>query len=400
MASWRVYVTKFSGADGSVLWTRKLLDEQCAAAVVPGWRSGLHVAGGVVYADVAANPLTSGLYLWGTSGPSGHSTGFAVARVGLDGTKDPSFGTQVLTFPGYDGGHSIGCIAGFVCGYSEGRLLACGTAPPNSSGDPSLLFVARFLISGALDPTFGTSGLVAVAPKFPADATGYGYWYNQTVAGLRVIPDGSGKFGLWAQDYDEVTQDAYGFLFDASGTQLSSFKGASDPALPSDYSVTAGGRLADGRFLALPVDAGNFYPFLAAYDTGTGAISQKVTLPGSYAPQSISTVGQTDGKFLLLAFVGTTMTLTRYTALGAVDWTLTRTLAFSSPSADVAVGSDGKIMVAALNSSTGALVLYRFLASGAADTTYGTAGVVTATVSLTGINVAELTTTGVALSLL
>lgn len=78
---------------------------------------------------------------------------FAVARYRKDGTLDPTFaGGTVTTAIG-----SSSAASG-VAVLPDGRVLAVGAADDPSDGDKSHLAMARYLVDGGLDTTFGASG--------------------------------------------------------------------------------------------------------------------------------------------------------------------------------------------------------------------------------------------------
>jgi len=88
--------------------------------------------------------------------------GFALARYNLDGSLDTAFGAQSSNVPGtvvtdlaVGGSQSSDIIAGVVV-LPDGRIVAAG----DSDASQSRLTFACYTPDGALDPTFGTAGVV------------------------------------------------------------------------------------------------------------------------------------------------------------------------------------------------------------------------------------------------
>jgi uncharacterized delta-60 repeat protein len=88
------------------------------------------------------------------SAHSGNDYDFALARYTVSGTLDSSFGTGgVVTTaigPGDDGAHAVVI-------QEDGKIVAAGSAHSGSDWDFAL---ARYTVSGTLDSSFGTSGVV------------------------------------------------------------------------------------------------------------------------------------------------------------------------------------------------------------------------------------------------
>jgi uncharacterized delta-60 repeat protein len=121
----------------------------------------------------------------------------------------------------------------------------------------------------------------------------------------------------------------------------------------------------------------------ATFDTDGSA-----TLDFGNGTDSISDLAlQSDGKIVAVGPSGTGFGLVRYTTLGALDTTFGvggfTSGAFMSDARDVAVQSDGKIVVVGRSASTdGSLVVARYTAFGALDTTFDGDGRVS--VAMTG----------------
>lgn len=104
-------------------------------------------------------------------------SGFGLSRVGTNGVIDATFGTRgnvVTSFPGFQS-----ASAGSIVIQSNGDLLAGGTAA--SSSMQASFALARYLVTGQLDMTFGTKGLVT---------TSFGTSDMASISGLAIQTDG------------------------------------------------------------------------------------------------------------------------------------------------------------------------------------------------------------------
>jgi uncharacterized delta-60 repeat protein len=132
-------------------------------------------------------------------------TDFAVVRYLSDGQRDPTFGEDgivVTSGPQREG------VAGLVSA-PDGKIIVVGTQGWPSPGPrypgTSSFHLARYLPTGALDPTFGTGGVVTTSfsglpgdtsypssvalrldSKVIAGGNYYGRWPNQEGAGVAV----------------------------------------------------------------------------------------------------------------------------------------------------------------------------------------------------------------------
>jgi uncharacterized delta-60 repeat protein len=92
------------------------------------------------------------------------NTDFAIVRLTATGNLDPTFGTGGIVFTPV--GPSLDYARG-VAVQPDGKIVVAGTGdfPPNYSAD---FAIARYTITGALDSSFGTAGIVitALSPSF------------------------------------------------------------------------------------------------------------------------------------------------------------------------------------------------------------------------------------------
>jgi uncharacterized delta-60 repeat protein len=85
---------------------------------------------------------------------------FALARYDANGALDPTFGTGGLVITNVSGSTAFD-QATAVAIQSDGKIVATGIASP-STADGSNFAVVRYDSTGTLDPTFGTRGIVDI----------------------------------------------------------------------------------------------------------------------------------------------------------------------------------------------------------------------------------------------
>jgi uncharacterized delta-60 repeat protein len=92
------------------------------------------------------------------------SPDFAIARYGRNGALDPTFGTGGLVTTGWPAAQGASGAQGVAVG-SNNRIVVVGTAGLGQGTDIGVA-VAQYRPNGALDPTFGTGGKV-ITPVSP-----------------------------------------------------------------------------------------------------------------------------------------------------------------------------------------------------------------------------------------
>jgi uncharacterized delta-60 repeat protein len=252
----------------------------------------------------------------------------AVAQTPAPGTLDVSFGGQgwVVTPMStiqdrfYD-----------IAVDSAGRLVAAGyTSAGYSSGNGLDFVVARYLPSGALDPSFGSGGIVTTAMGSEAA--------DDLVQAVLIQPDG------------RIVAAGY------------SHNGAEEGFAIARYNT-------DGTL-----------------DTLFGGTGKIITNLGAYM-EAHALALQPDGKLLVAgqitrAATGTDVCLVRYYANGARDLAFGGTglvapaVAGHQRAVDVALTSNGRILVAETEAANSAFVLVRFHPDGTPDWSLGPFGVV------------------------
>jgi uncharacterized delta-60 repeat protein len=151
----------------------------------------------------------------GTEDPSatGNSFIFAVARFYAKGTLDPTFGSggvATTTIGGNPNWQSMYGVLGLLV-QSNGMIVAAGTVPSNTGGSSEEVALARYDIAGNLDPGFGSGGVV-VTPT-PASAFDYAAAAALQSDGSIVV---AGSHSDSTGSYFEVERYTSGGALDAS----------------------------------------------------------------------------------------------------------------------------------------------------------------------------------------
>lgn len=101
---------------------------------------------------------------------------FALIRYDSDGTVDQGFGTRGGVLADFLTGTSSAAAAAIAI-ESNGDIVVAGKATQGSN--PSQFALARFTLSGSLDPSFGTGGLVTTS-----------FGQNDSAAAIVLLSDG------------------------------------------------------------------------------------------------------------------------------------------------------------------------------------------------------------------
>jgi uncharacterized delta-60 repeat protein len=88
----------------------------------------------------------------------GRSRDFALARFNIDGSLDSTFGSSGVVYTAVAGAYGTTCEAVAVALQSNGDIVAGGDS--NQTGNSYEFTLVRYTPSGALDPTFGSGGIV------------------------------------------------------------------------------------------------------------------------------------------------------------------------------------------------------------------------------------------------
>lgn len=247
-------------------------------------------------------------------------------------------------------------------------LLVAGAQPASSAG-------------GTLDTTFGSSGAVVT------DFGGSGSF--DAIAGLAIYGTGAnaGKIVMAG-----ITAVGTGLVrLNADGSYDTSFGAGGSVSSNAMYEPKAIAIDGSGRLLVTGRSAASNGSLVVARYTATGVLdstfgtSGKVTVAGLTDSGALKSGGedvavQSDGKVVVAASDGGDVSLFRFSSAGVADTSFdtdgrVNTGADSSGEDSLAIQSDGKILVTAMVGTAGGL--RRYSDTGVADTSFDSDGAVT-----------------------
>ncbi len=336
------------------------------------------------YANAVAVQSDGRMVLAGTALVSG-TADFALQRYLPNGTLDPSFDGDGMLSTGFA---TSGDFANAVIIQPDGKIIAGGAAffTPTSHD----FALARYTASGALDTSFGSGGKVTTVIGNNSDQ----------VAGLCLQPDG--KIIAVGSKSGGTTGEAVVVRYLPNGTLDSSFGTGGKAVFNLGAFVTTfssvklqpDGRIVVGGSASAPSTSSN-YDFVVArlltngtLDTsfnGTG--SQRVSFgTGSDICRSIdlnAAGGIVMAGYARMGDGNDHFALARCDSSGALDpafgtgGMLTTTIGtFADRAQAVAIQTDGRIVVGgSASNNTDDVVVARYLADGALDTSFGNGGV-------------------------
>lgn len=264
----------------------------------------------------------------------------------------------------------------------------------------SLIIIAfalsiKFYAAGSLDPTFGTGGKAFVSLG--------GFSLGNDVA---VQADGkivvAGYLQIFSSNYDFAV-----VRFNSNGTLDTTFDGDGKVATPvgTDFdsantvAIQADGKIIAAGMVRIGPQDDDFalvrYNADGSLDTSFGS-GGKVTTPVGATDAIYSIVIQSDGKIVAIGNAdgispGTVIAVARYNPNGTLDTSfdgdgkLTTSIGGGAGASQVALQSDGKILVAGSGylGQQGGFALVRYNSDGSLDTSFDGDGIVTTTVSPT-----------------
>jgi uncharacterized delta-60 repeat protein len=306
----------------------------------------------------------------------GTGTEFAVARYDTDGALDPTFGTDGKVTTGFTGGGSANAVAI----QSDGKIVAAGIAGGTSSEE---FAVARYDTDGALDPTFGTDGIVTtdLTPAWD-EAKAVAIQDNGKIVAVGLGTPGSPwrpRFALARYGSDGTPDTSFG----DGGTVLTKF-GMGGVAraivLQPDHKMVVAGT-AGGSFAVVR------YEPHGSLDTSFGNQGKMVTLLPGDAPGNANAVTiQPDGRIVVAgSYDFFRFALARLRVNGKLDTTfggdgfVITDVGQGSEQwvSGVVIQSNGRIVAAGTGGpheygeAPPAFVLTRYRATGILDTTFG-----------------------------
>jgi uncharacterized delta-60 repeat protein len=321
---------------------------------------------------------------------------WALVRYLADGTLDASFGTGGIVTT--DVGSEVDEIEGIVL-QANGRILATGLSE-DGGGD---FTVARYLVDGTLDTSFGGTGIVNTT------------FAEGRAAAFDVIVQSNGRIvvaGVVGDDFAVARYLPNGSLdttFDGDGRVVTDFAPHSATALEVTIQ-------SNGRIVLSGVAVGNSVTDMAvarylpsgALDTSFDGDGKLVlSMPGTESAPDVSM--QSNGRILLVGSTtgvptGADFLVVRLMPNGALDPSFDgdgRAIVDVDGTIDIAFGLvqlGGRIIVAG-NSQPGKaqLSLARLTSSGALDGSFGTGGTVRLNVPSGNEEALDVTTQGAAI---
>jgi len=331
--------------------------------------------GGKVITTFASGPRSASALLIQPDGKIiavGGAGGFALARYEATGALDPTFGTGGLVAT--DIGPSGQAFAAAL--QTDGKIVAAGEVAP--AGYCCQFALARYNANGSLDPAFGTGGVVT---------TSFG---GLTQAFAVAIQD-DGKIVVAGSTYSPSIGDVALARYNSNGsldptfgtggqvtTDLGGTDGANDVVIRPDGRILVVGGGGPGHDFALVLSAPD-----GTLDSsfGTGG---KVTTDFGGQDTAHAVRLQTDGKIVVVGTGAERFALARYGANGSLDPTFGGdgrvAIQFTGDNIEsaegIAIQADGKIVAAgwAFSSFTQGFALARFEADGSPDVSFGNLG--------------------------
>ena len=314
-----------------------------------------------------------------------HLGDFALIRLDRDGQLDATFGTNGRVLTDFAGtSETIFAIAI----QPDGKIVAAGTT--TRAGTSNDFAVARYLPNGELDPSFGSGGKVVTALGTDSDTA---YALALQPDGKLVVGGdsnrGSSQTGV---DFALVRYTAAGALdttFGTSGVVLTPI--ASNGARDSIYALALQAIDGETRIVAAGGE-GDFtiarYRDNGALDASFGNGGTVANLFGSTIGAARAITVTPSGAIAVAGHAQHDVALAQLTSAGALDpffgsggklTTRVSTTNFDEAQA-IAVDTGGKLLVAGWvyegASSAGNFVLLRYLTDGQRDPSFGNAGLV------------------------
>lgn len=329
---------------------------------------------------------------------NGRTTDFSLARYLTDGSLDRSFGSDGLVVTDLGSSAEINDIKI----QSDGKIIAGGNTSNTSISD---FVLARYLIDGSLDKTFGTnaSGKVVTAVGIGDDklnalalqsdgkiiAGGY-----SVVVPASIASAGRNKFALARYTTSGVldtTFDTDGIVTTAIGNKNEAI---STLAIQSTGEIVAGGFSSNGSNNDFALTR---YTSTGALDTTFDSDGKVTTALGSGNEEITALALQSGGEIVVAGFSSNgsdnDFALVRYTSVGALDTSFDSdgkviTTIGSGNEAIKALALSGTNIIVGGFSSNGTnndFAVAQYTSAGVLDTSFDTDGIVTTAMG-TGVN--------------
>jgi uncharacterized delta-60 repeat protein len=316
---------------------------------------------------------------------------FAVARYNTDGSLDTTFGSggKVATDLGdkSDGARGVAI-------QSDGKIVVVGRT---RIAFQNVFAVARYNTDGSLDSTFGSGGIVTTAVGNDNPTVAANDVTIQSDGKIVVVGTGAGSSG--ADVFAVVRYNTDGSLdtgFGSGGVVTTS--GGTFPATGTAVALQSDGKIVAAGYVFVIGSSSFDHIMVARYNTD-GSLDTTFDSDGIVTTHiGVATTDRANGVALQsngkIVVVGQSFdadydfAVIRYNTDGSLDATfdgdgiVTTDNGFNSQANDVAIQSDGKIVVAG-NGGNSDFAVARYNTNGSLDTTFGIGGAVSTTVSTT-----------------
>jgi uncharacterized delta-60 repeat protein len=299
----------------------------------------------------------------GYSNAGGTSIDFALARYNPDGTLDPTFNAtgKVLTDFGGSSGSDVAI-------QSDGKIVVAGSS--GASGTSEDFALARYNLDGTLDPTFNGTGKV-LTDFTGSGGGDFASSVAIQPDGKIVAAGDSATFAgeTWTYDFALARYNLDGTLdptFNGTGKVLTDFTGSGGGDIASSVDVQSDGKIVAAGSAISFASGGSWDFALARYNpdgtldptfNGTGKVLTDFTGSGSFESAHALAI-QSDGKIVVAGESEPSgqgysdFALARYTPRGRLDRrfgasgkVLTNFL-FRARAWALVIQSDGKIVAA------------------------------------------------------
>ncbi len=316
----------------------------------------------------------------------GATEDFGVARFNSDGSVDTGFGTSGIYSLDVTAGRTDRATAVGV--QSTGKVIVGGYTRTVSQSDNFTLI--RLTSTGALDTTFGTSGI------FTLDLGGA----SDRAFCLKVLSDDKILLAGWASnagdlDYAVIRVNAEGTLdttFGTSGKTIVNVGNVQDTA--NAITTDSAGRII---ISGISASSGGNYMYTLLRFSSSGALDTTFdgdgivtgNFSGSTTDNFLGVTVDANDKIIAVGYSsssGSPAVIARFTTSGALDTTFNTTgyrLVDVSTNTEqfltVMLQADGKIIAGGtyVNGSASDTLLARFTTAGALDSTFGSSGLTT-----------------------
>jgi uncharacterized delta-60 repeat protein len=301
---------------------------------------------------------------------------FVMARYGITGTLDPSFGSKGRVTTDFSGANDVGRT---IAIQRDDKIIVVGSASNINFG------MARYNSQGSLDPTFGNEGKVTTLVRdYTSDAFAVAVQSDDKIVVGGLIQHETGQDFALARYTITGTLDT---TFGSGGTVTTSISDLYDWG--SAIAIQP-----DGKIVMVGRSWGIGYDFaLARYNPGGNldldfGNSGVVTTNIGQNDFASAVALQSDGKIVLAGSVTDEMVregfaLVRYTPTGTLDLNfghngiVTTFIGVNAAGYALVLQPDNKIVVAGV--AKGGFALVRYYPNGNLDSTWGNGGIVTTT---------------------